>query len=176
MKLRVLRGLAMLLAALCASPVLAEKLSFDHRLYPPLKEVLDSGRDDMIQFNAKDPAYVTDLIVIRGKSTRSWTEAMIIIARTPSAKARTAADWMDELKRQSDAECVSQFSIIAQDEISITFERSSQGCRSGYPANAIYRIVQGKRGLFLLGAMSKDGFTAESRTAWLALFGSAKLD
>ena len=176
MTVRLLRGLAMLLAALCASPVLAEKLSFDHRLYQPLKEVLDSGRDDMIQFNGKNPAYVTDLIVIRGKSTRSWTEAMIIIARTPSAKARTAAEWMAELQRQSDAECANRFSIIARDNISITFERRSQGCRPGYPANAIYRIVQGKKGLFLLGAMSKDGFTSDARTAWLALLGSAKLD
>lgn len=176
MTVRLLRGLAMLLAALCSTPVFAEKLSFDHRLYQPLKDVLDSGRDDMIQFNAKNPAYVTDLIVIRGKSTRSWTEAMIIIARSPSAKARTAADWLAELKQQSEAECASTFSIIAQDDFSITFERSSQGCRSGYPANAIYRIVQGKKGLFLLGAMSKDGFTPDARSAWLALLGSAKLD
>ena len=173
---KLLRGVVMLLAALCAAPVLAEKLSFDHRLYQPLKDVLDSGRDDMILFNAKDPAYVTDLIVIRGKSVRNWTEALIIIARSPSPKARTAADWLAELKLQSEAECASQFSIIAQDANSITFERSSQGCRPGYPADAIYRIVQGKKGLFLLGAMSKDGFTPDSRGAWLALLGSAKLD
>jgi hypothetical protein len=176
MKGKLLRGLIVLLLAMSATPVLAEKLSFDHRLYQPLKDVLDSGRDDMIQFNAKDPAYVTDLIVIRGKSVRNWTEAMIIIARTPGPKVRTAADWLAELKQQSEAECASQFSIIAQDDSSITAERSSQGCRPGYPAFAIYRIVQGKKGLFLLGAMSKDGFAPEARSAWLALLGSAKLD
>lgn len=64
---RLLRSLVMLLAALCAAPALAEKLSFDYRLYQPLKDVLDSGRDDLILYNAKNPAYVTDLIVIRGK-------------------------------------------------------------------------------------------------------------
>lgn len=173
---RLLRGLVMLLAALCAAPVSAEKLSFDYRLYQPLKDALDSGRDDLILYNAKNPAYVTDLIVIRGKSTRDWTEALIIIARSPGPKVRTADDWLAELKLQSTAECASEISVIARDELSITFERKSQGCRASYPANAIYRIVQGKKGLFLLGAMSKDGFAADTRNAWLALLGSARLD
>ncbi len=172
----ILRGMAMMALVLCSAPAMAEKLLFDHRLYAPLKEVFDSGRDDLIQFNAKNPAYVVDLIVVRGKSVRNWTEAMIIIARTPSPKVRTAAEWMAELQRQGEAECTSQFTIVAQDAISITFERSSQGCRADYPANAIYRIVQGQKSLFLLGVMSKDGFTTDVRSAWLALLGSARLE
>lgn len=159
-----------------ATPALADKLVFDHRIYQPLKEAFDSGNADLIAFNDKNPAYVTDLVVVRGKSTKNWTEAMIIIARRPDAKARTPAGWMNELQRQADAQCPSRFTVIAQDEGSITLERQSQGCPSSYPQSALYRIVQGKPSLFLLGAMSKDGFTPEARKAWLALFASARLD
>jgi hypothetical protein len=172
----MLRGLAMLLLVLCSTPALAEKLSFDHRLYPPLKAVFDSGRDDLIQFNNKNPSYVTDLIVVRGQSVRNWTEAMIIIARSPSAKVSTAAEWKAELEGQALKQCPSRFATIGQDENSITFERNSTGCRSGYPATAMYRIVQGQKSMFLLGVMSKDGITPDARRAWLALFASARLE
>lgn len=173
---KILRGLVMLGLALCSAPAMAEKLLFDHRLYQPLMEVFESGRDDLIQFNAKNPAYVVDLIVVRGKSVRDWTEAMIIIARTPGPKVRDAGQWKAELELQAQKECPSQFSILSQDEVSITFERRSTGCRSDYPANAIYRIVRGQKSLFLLGVMSKDGFTADARNGWLALLGSARLE
>ena len=168
---------ALAIAALfLSSPLLADKLVFDHRGYQPLKEAFESNNGDLIAFNNKNPAYVTDLVVVRGKSTKSWTEAMIIIARKPDAKVMAPADWMAELQRQAEAQCPSRFAVLQQDETSITLERQSQGCPSGYPANALYRIVQGKPSLFLLGAMSKDGFTPEARKAWLGVFASARLD
>jgi hypothetical protein len=159
-----------------ATPALADKLVFDHRIYQPLKDAFESGNADLIAYNDKNPAYVTDLVVVRGKSTKNWTEAMIIIARRPDAKVPAPAEWMAELQRQADAQCPSQFTVIAQDEGSITLERQSRGCPANYPQWALYRIVQGKPSLFLLGAMSKDGFTPEARKAWLALFASARLD
>ncbi len=174
--LRLPAMIAAALLAVSAAPALADKLVFDHRLYAPLKAVFDSGAQEMIQYNDKNPAYVTDLIVVRGKSPRNWTEAMIIIARKPDAKAMTPADWLAELKRQAAAKCPSEFAVIAEDAGSVTFERRSHGCPSDYPQSALYRIVQGKPSLFLLGAMSKDGFTADARQSWLALFASARLD
>lgn len=159
-----------------ASPAFADKLVFDHRLYPALNASLDSGRSDMILFNDKNPAYVTDLIVVRGQSVKDWTEAMIIIARKPGEKVSGPSEWLAELKLQSVQQCPSELNVLAEDEGSITIERRSTGCPANYPSNALYHIVKGKPSLFLLGAMSKDGFTPESRTAWLALFASAHLE
>lgn len=176
MRGKVFRRMAVLILALIAAPALADKLVFDHRLYPPLQAVFDSGRDDLILFNDKNPAYVTDLIVIRGKSTRDWTEAMIIIARSPNAKVGSADDWMAELSRQSQAQCASTFEILSRDELSVTFERTSHGCPAGYPPYALYRIVRGQKSLFLLGVMSKDGIDPATRQGWLALFASARLE
>lgn len=173
---RTVRRLAALALALIATPALADKLVFDHRLYPPVEAAFDSGRDDLILYNDKNPAYVTDLIVIRGKSTRDWTEAMIIIARSPGAKVSSVDDWKAELERQAAAQCASRFEILARDEISITLERRSSGCPTGYPPHAIYRIVRGQKSLFLLGVMSKDGIAPAARQSWLALFASARLE
>ena len=173
MKLRQFTALACLA---CASPALADKLVFDHRLNPALTQALDSGRRDLILFNDKNPAYVTDLIVVRGQSVKDWTEAMVIIARKPGEKVPGPAEWLTELKGQAAQQCQSEFAVLAEDENSLTLERRSSGCPANYPANAIYRIVKGKPSLFLLGAMSKDGFTADARKAWLALFASAHLE
>lgn len=171
MRFKLLAGLV---AFSLAAPALADKLTFDHRLYPPLQQVLDSGRDDLINYNDKNPAYVTDLIVVRGTSLKSWTEAMIIIARKPDAKVPTQVEWTAELKRQAEAKCPSEFTTIAQDDNSITLERRSRSCPADYPSSALYRIVKGQTSLFLLGAMNRDGFSAEARSGWLALFGSAR--
>ena len=80
-----------------ASPALAEKLSFDHRLVPPLKAVLDSGNAAMIDYNGSNPRYVTDVIAVRGHSAKDWDEALVIIARAPSNKVQTAGQWLEEL-------------------------------------------------------------------------------
>ncbi len=158
-----------------AAPAWAEQLNFDHRLYQPLQQSLDSGRKELLRFDGRNPAYLVDMVVVRGESVRNWTEALVIIARSPDAKVRDSADWLAELRRQAEARCPSDFIVIAQDEISLTVERNSHGCAADYPASAFYRIVKGKSSLFLLGAMSKDGFTAEARQGWLSLFASAHL-
>lgn len=173
MKLRLFTALACLAFA---APAFADKLVFDHRLNPALTETLDGGRSDLILFNDKNPAYVTDLIVVRGRSVKDWTEAMIIISRKPGGNVPGPAEWMAELKGQAGQQCQSEFAVLAEDENSLTLERHSTGCPKNYPANALYRIVKGKPSLFLLGAMSKDGFTVDARKAWLALFASAHLE
>lgn len=165
---------AVVLAA--STPALADKLTFDHRLNPALQAALDSGEKDLIAFNDKNPAYVTDLIVVRGTSVKSWTEAMIIISRRPDEKVPGENEWLAELKAQAQAQCPSTFAIISQDETALTVERQSTGCPSSYPRSALYRIVRGKPSLFLLGAMSRDGFSPEARQNWLRLFASARLD
>ncbi len=173
MKLRTAVFFALLLIA---APALAEKLVFDHRLSPPLKAVLDSGDASMISYNAANPRNVVDLIAVRGNSARDWTEALVIIARTPDRKVRSAGDWIAELQREAQAKCASTFTQIAQDDISITIERHSTGCRQGYPSTALYRAITGKRSLFLLAVLVKDNLSDSARSQWLAMMSSAHLE
>ena len=173
MKLRLAGFFALLLIAV---PALAEKLVFDYRLAPALKAVLDSGDASMISYNASNPRNVVDLIAIRGTSAQEWTEALVIIARTPDRKVGNASDWIAELQREAQSKCASTFTTIAQDEISITIERQSSGCRPGYPTTALYRAITGKRSLFLLAVLVKDNLSDSSRSQWLAMMSSAHLE
>lgn len=176
---RPLRRVSWLLAALgLALPQIAhaEKLSFDHRLYPPLKAVLDGGDPAMIDYNGSNPRYVTDLIAVKGKSAANWTEALEIIARVPTRNARTAREWAATLKAATPEGCKAQVTTIAEDETSITFSRSLPDCPQARAETTITRIVQGKRSLFLLSALVKGKPDEATRVQWLALLASAHLE
>ena len=172
-----MRALALLPFVLClASPALAEKLVFDHRLSPPLKAVLDAGKTEMVLFDTSNPRYVIDRIAVTGKSAEYWTEALEIIARSPAKGMKTAADWQAELQGQADKLCANQVSIIAQDETSITYQRLSPNCPAERAPVAIYRVIAGKRSLFLLSVLSKGELTETARHQWLEMLASAHLE
>ena len=174
--LKALRAATALLLLLWALPAQAEKLTFDHRNHPRLKAVLDAGDPAMIDFNGKDPRYVVDLIAVEGTSARNWTEALEIIARTPTKKVRTARDWAAELQNGAVARCSPAVTTLAEDENSITIERLAPSCPAARAETMITRIVQGKRSLFLLSVLAKGRLDPTSRQQWLALLASAHLD
>jgi hypothetical protein len=163
------------LTLLAASPAHAERLLFDHRINPEIGAVLDSGHKEMVLFDDSNPKYVFDRIAIRGTSAENWTEALEIIVRTPDRATRTADDWLQQIRDQSSPGCTSRFSPIAQDETSLTFMRQSAPC-AGTPAeSALYRIVAGRKSLFLLGARYKGQMDEAMRGRWLALLASARV-
>lgn len=159
-----------------ASPAHAEKLSFDHRLYPPLKAVLDGGDADRIAYDASNPRYVVDLIAVQGKSATDWSEALEIIARTPAQKVRTARDWFAELRGRSDRLCPNTVTAIAEDAASITFERHSPACTAERAETALTRVLAGKRSLFAVSFLFKGVPDAATRRQWLALLASAHIE
>jgi hypothetical protein len=163
-------------ALLLAAPAQAEKLTFDHRLHPPLKQVLDSGNRAMVAYDDRNPRYVIDRIAVTGKSAEQWTEALEIIARTPTRQVKSAADWLAELRGRADRTCPNRVAVIAQDDNSVTVERHSPNCPAERAPNALYRIVAGKRSLFLLSVLSKRELAGPDRRQWLALLASAHLE
>lgn len=154
----------------------AEKLSFDHRIYPPLKAVLDRGDPAMIDYNGRDPRYVTDLIAVQGTSASNWTEALEIIARLPDKNARTARAWAAALQGAVPAGCKAEVTPIAEDEASVTYVRTLPACPKARAETTITRIVQGKRSLFLLSALFKGKPDEAARVQWLALLASARIE
>lgn len=173
MKFRLAAFAALLLMA---TPALAERLLFDHRLSPPLMATLAAKNPDLINYNDKNPRYVTDLIVVRGRSASDWTEALLIVARTPDRKVRTAADWLAELRTEAAKRCPSEIKILAEEPNSLLFERRSTGCKGDYPPVAMYRVVSGPRSLFMLAVLSRSDLSEESRGQWQALLQSARIE
>lgn len=173
MKFRLTAFAALLLVA---TPALAERLLFDHRLSPPLMATLAAKDPALISYNDKNPRYVTDLIVVRGRSASDWTEALLIVARTPDRKVRTAADWLAELRAEAAKRCASDITVLAEDATSALFERHSTGCKGDYPPVAMYRVVAGPRSLFMLAVLSRADLSDESRGQWQALLQSARIE
>lgn len=171
-----LPGLATALLVLLATPAQAEKLVFDHRLNPALKEVLDSGDAAKVDYNNANPRYVVDRIAVRGTTANDWQEALEIIARTPAKGMGSAADWMAELRARADKACSNTVTTLAEDAASVTFERQSQPCKSERAPYALYRAVAGKRSLFLLAVLAKQPLDKDSRARWLALLASAHIE
>ncbi len=174
MKLRALLGLVLLGLAV---PAQAERLTFDHRLQPQLKAVLDSGDTTRIDYQAGNPRYIVDRIAVQGTSAANWTELLEIIARTPAKGMRSAADWKAELLRQADARCAGRVDVLAQDDASITFERHATAICPAEPVRrSLYRVVAGKRSLFLLAVHEKGALADDARAQWLAMLALAHLD
>lgn len=171
-----LPGLAAALLVLLATPAQAEKLTFDHRLNPALKEVLDSGDAAKVDYNNANARYVVDRIAVRGTTANDWQEALEIIARTPAKGVSSAADWMAELRARADKACPNTVVKLAEDAASVTFERQSQPCKAERAPYALYRAVSGKRSLFLLAVLAKQPLDKESRARWLALLASAHIE
>jgi len=158
------------------SAAFAEKLTFDHRIYPPLAAVLDSGRTEMIRFDNSNPKLIKDRIAIQGSSVDRWTEALDIIVRARKAKLQSAADWASQIQQDANSRCPSTFTTIAQDETSLTFERHSSGCPAGTTQTGLYRIVTGKTSLYLLNPLAMGELPEATRQQWLTLLASAHID
>ena len=167
--------LALVLLAI-AVPAHAERLTFDHRLYPPLKAVLDSGDAAMIDYNPSNPRYVVDLIAIKGKSAADWREAIEIIARTPSKDVGTARAWHDEMILRANRLCPNTVTDIAEDSRSITFQRQSPDCPAERAETAITQIVASKRSLFAITFLFKGVPDAATRQQALDLLASAHIE
>lgn len=173
---KILKGLVPIAAiAASATPASAERLSFDHRLYPPLKAALDSGNGALVHHDGRNPRYLYNLIVVQGTSHTDWTEALEIVTRLPGRNLASARDWLAELQARLPRGCHGELTVIAEDSASLTFERRLKGCPPTMASTGLYRIVAGRRSLFLLGALNKGEWTDEMRTRWLELLSSASL-
>lgn len=167
--------LTLLLGIVLASPAHAEKLEFDYRVYPALKAVFDDGRSEMIRYDDSNPKYVTDRIAVQGTSVDNWTEALDIVVRLRSSKIKSPTDWAQDIQQRSRARCTSMFTTIAEDANSLTFMRQSTGCPVGTPLTGLYRIVVGRRSLFMLYSFTLGEMTEPMRRQWLELLGTAHL-
>lgn len=158
------------------SPLAAERLQFDHRLYPPLQQVLDSGETDKVDFNADNPRRLVDLIAVKGASAREWREALEIVSIPRPRDVASAHAWMEILQKKALHQCQATFTILAEDATSVTFERRSPGCAAERASFGLYKLVAGKRSWFELAVLARDGLNDAARAQWLALLASAHID
>ncbi len=160
---------------LFATPAVAERLEFDHRLSPPLQAVLDGGDTTMIESDSRSPTRHVDLIAVRGRSAQSWTEALEILSIARPRDIKDVEGWLALLQSQAQSRCAATFEVISRDANSVTFQRTSPHCPAESATFGLYRLVTGKRSWFQLSVLVRDDLSETARQQWLALFASAHL-
>ena len=80
-------------------------------------------------------------------------------------------------QKQESAGCIGEWTEVARDDISVTFTRNYTDCPAGSGRlSGIYRMVLGKKTVYLLKALYRGDMDAASRQQWLALMASAHID
>ncbi|MBS0253666.1 MAG: hypothetical protein JSS36_00270 [Proteobacteria bacterium] len=175
--LRIAGALAAILALVAAPSARAERLTFDYRLYPPLKAALDSGDAGRIAYDGSNPRHVVDLIAITGRSAADWDEAVEIIARTPSHNMTSARSWFAEIEAMALRECpAARLSIVAEETGSIIYTEQSDGCPRPAGESRMGRIVAGRRSLFAITFILHGSAEPAARSGWLATLNSAHIE
>lgn len=155
----------------------AERLTFDHRLYPPLKATLDSGDTAMVAYDGSNPRHVVDVIAVHGRSAADWDEALEIIARTPARNMTTAREWLAESQAAAARRCPgARVETLAEDADSVTFAEQLADCPRPGGETRLGRIVAGRRSLFAITFILKGQVDAKTRAGWLALLNSAHIE
>ncbi|HEY6871028.1 MAG TPA: hypothetical protein VI199_14835 [Novosphingobium sp.] len=169
-------ALGAVLLACAAAPARAEKLDIDHRLYSPLHAVMENATDGTVYYDASQPGRVFDRIMVRGSSAeRDWTEALEILVIRRAAQFKTAQDWLATFRPDSESACPARLSSLAADDSSMTFALDAPACASGPALTGLYRVVLGRKSIYVVSAKLKGAMTPSQREQWLALLGSAKL-
>lgn len=161
---------------LVASAAHAERLELDHRIYPPLNAAMDNQHDGTIFYDASQRGRVFDRILVVGTSAETnWTEALELLITPRNARARTPAEWYSTFRPKGESLCPGKVTMLGQDETSLTFSLEAPACAAGPSLTGLYRVVYGRKTVYLVGAKYKGEMNPQQRDQWLALLASARL-
>lgn len=165
-----------LIGSLAATSARAEKLDIDHRLYPPLSAAMEHPQEGTIYYDASRQGRVFDRILVRGTSAeRDWQEALEFLAAPRKGPARTPQEWFAAFRPESESPCPAQVTRLGEDATSLTFELKAPACQGTTPLTGLYRVVYGRKTIYLVGAKYRGTMSATQREQWLALLNSAHL-
>ncbi|MBC2666601.1 hypothetical protein H7F51_13840 [Novosphingobium flavum] len=170
-------SLIALLALGAASSAHAEKLELDRRLHLALNAALDRGGDDAVYFDASNPNRIFDRILIEGRSAeRDWTEALELVTYVRDRALPDAAAWQRAFPAAGESACPASTTVLAQDDKSVTFAVEAPPCAVGPAFTGLYRVIYGKRTVYLAAGKRKAVMSPAQRAEWLALLASAHLE
>jgi len=165
-----------LLALLAASAAQAEKLELDHRLHAGLHAAIEQPGEETVYFDASNPRRIFDRILIRGTSAeRDWTEALELVTYPRNLQAPDPEAWYRAFPAGAESPCPASASVLARDAQSLTFALEAPPCPAGPAFTGLYRVVFGRKTVYLAAGKLKGSMSAAQRAEWLALLASAHL-
>jgi hypothetical protein len=83
--------------------------------------------------------------------------------------------WYDRFQAQGEKTCSSDWEILKESKKALMFERRVSNCDSFGTQHALYKVLYGKREVFVLIATRKAQMDAGTRDGWIELLKSAKI-
>lgn len=165
-----------LLGLSAASAAGAERLDIDHRLYSPLSSALERPHDGSVFYQASPTGRILDRILVRGTSAEhDWTEALELVTVPRKSERKTPQEWFAAFQAASESTCPANVTVLGEDENSITFSLDAPPCATGTPLSGLYRVIYGRKTVYVVSAKLKGTMAADQRQQWLGLLNSAKL-
>ena len=164
------------LGALSATAAKAERLDIDHRIYAPLYAAMESPHDGTVFFQASPSGRVLDRILVAGTSAeRDWSEALELVVIPRKGEQKTPQAWLAAFRPERESICPANLTPLGEDQNSVTFALESSACNAGTPLSGLYRVVYGRRSVYVVGAKYKGTMSPAQRAQWLAVLQSARL-
>lgn len=154
----------------------AERLDIDHRLYAPLHTAMEQAHEGSVFYQATPSGRILDRILINGTSAEhDWTEALELVVAPRKSERRTPQEWFSAFQAASETNCPADLTVLSEDDTSITFSLDAPPCSTGTPLSGLYRVIYGRKTVYVVSAKLKGSARAEQREQWLGLLNSAKL-
>jgi hypothetical protein len=167
-----------LLSLLVIGPVVAhaDSVNFDYSAYSKFFDAVfarESG--PLIYEEDKAPLYVLQRFIVEGVSTDEWTEALEIMSTQRKNEPENVRGWYDRFQAQGEKTCPGDWEILKESKKELTFERSVNNCDPLGTQHALYKVLYGKREVFVLIATRKAQMDAGTRDGWIDLLKSAEI-
>jgi hypothetical protein len=165
------------LALVAPAAMAVDMLQYSFANYDRLSRAVATrdGHKPIVYTEDRAPVYVLTRIVVEGTSAEDWDEAMEILNTMRHDEPPTVADWYQRFHEHGDASCKSEWTVLGQSESSLTFERKSGECPPHASQQAIYKVMYGKKQVFLLIGTRKGTMDEATRAGWLAVMESASV-
>ncbi|MBC2660652.1 hypothetical protein H7F50_02730 [Novosphingobium flavum] len=174
--LRASRPLLALIGLMTAAAAQAERLDIDHRLYAPLHAAMEQPHEGSIFYQASPSGRQFDRILVNGTSAEhDWTEALELVVVPRKGERKPPQEWFAAFQAASESTCPANVTVLGEDESSITFSLDAPPCSTGTPLSGLYRVIYGRKTVYVVSAKLKGQMPADQRQQWLGLLNSAKL-
>jgi len=171
----LIASLSLTLAAPAA--IAADALKCSYGDYDKLGRALETrdGQKPIVYTEDRTPVYRLTRFVVEGTSAEDWVEAMEILNTMRHNEPPTVAEWYQRYHEHGDASCKSEWNVLGQSESWLMFERKSGECPPHASQQAIYKIMYGKKQVWLLIGTRKGTMDEATRSGWLAVMESASV-
>lgn len=163
---------ALLLASLSVHA--KERLSWEYTGYEKLATLFDSEAGPLYGERENRRTYHLRFVV-EGESLEDWTELLEIISTWRKHEPDTVQLWLERFQAQGNETCPSKWTTIDEQARSIIFRRTAKDCQGFDDQDALYKVLYGKKKVFLIFATMKGEMDEISHDGYLTVLRAAEI-